>query len=127
MSTQQGGNRERCCADCYNQHSAVVERHPQDEATSSTPGTPFRRLLQAGRALSSVSGYRHTRAPSLPHVEFENINGGDVVVVGTDEGDKVEDGVFDIITEEEVSGVYDSDSFANARSPAYGQQGAAQM
>ncbi|TMS09936.1 FYVE and coiled-coil domain-containing protein 1 [Larimichthys crocea] len=50
VSTQQGGNRERCCMDCYNQHSAVVERHPQEEVTNSTPGTPFSRLLQAGRA-----------------------------------------------------------------------------
>uniref|UniRef100_A0A671VB42 FYVE and coiled-coil domain autophagy adaptor 1 n=1 Tax=Sparus aurata TaxID=8175 RepID=A0A671VB42_SPAAU len=74
VSTQQGGNRERCCSDCYNQHSAVVERHPQEEVTNSTPGTPFR----------------------------------------PDEGDKLEDGVFDIITEEEVSGVYDSDSLSFA-------------
>uniref|UniRef100_A0A671V9R5 FYVE and coiled-coil domain autophagy adaptor 1 n=1 Tax=Sparus aurata TaxID=8175 RepID=A0A671V9R5_SPAAU len=94
VSTQQGGNRERCCSDCYNQHSAVVERHPQEEVTNSTPGTPFRRLLQAGRAVTSLS-----------------------------------DGVFDIITEEEVSGVYDSDSlsFATACSPGHGQQGAAQL
>lgn len=70
VSTQQGGNRERCCTDCYNQHSAVVERHPQDEVTS-TPGTPFSRLLQAGRALSSVSGCKHTRAPSLSQMELK--------------------------------------------------------
>ncbi|KAE8290761.1 FYVE and coiled-coil domain-containing protein 1 [Larimichthys crocea] len=103
VSTQQGGNRERCCMDCYNQHSAVVERHPQEEVTNSTPGTPFSRLLQAGRAVTSVSG--------------------------ADEGDKQDDGVFDIITEEEVSGVYDSDalSFSTACSPGHGQQGAAQL
>uniref|UniRef100_A0A671VCK5 FYVE and coiled-coil domain autophagy adaptor 1 n=1 Tax=Sparus aurata TaxID=8175 RepID=A0A671VCK5_SPAAU len=81
VSTQQGGNRERCCSDCYNQHSAVVERHPQEEVTNSTPGTPFR---------------------------------PDVYSLGADEGDKLEDGVFDIITEEEVSGVYDSDSLSFA-------------
>uniref|UniRef100_A0A8C4HRW6 FYVE and coiled-coil domain containing 1b n=1 Tax=Dicentrarchus labrax TaxID=13489 RepID=A0A8C4HRW6_DICLA len=100
VSTQQGGNRERCCRDCYNQHSAVVERYPQEEVSNSTPGTPFSRLLQAGRAV--------TRA---------------------NEGDKLDDGVFDIITEEEVSGVYDSDSlsFATACSPGHGQQGAAQL
>lgn len=128
MSTQQGGNRERCCLDCYNQHSAVVERHPQDEATS-TPGTPFSRLLQAGRALSSVSGEEtHTGAVTKKTKNNKNLNAGDVVaVVGTDEGDKVEDGVFDIITEEEVSGVYDSGSFDTACSPGHGQQGAAQM
>ncbi|XP_051257043.1 FYVE and coiled-coil domain-containing protein 1 isoform X1 [Dicentrarchus labrax] len=103
VSTQQGGNRERCCRDCYNQHSAVVERYPQEEVSNSTPGTPFSRLLQAGRAVTSVSG--------------------------ANEGDKLDDGVFDIITEEEVSGVYDSDSlsFATACSPGHGQQGAAQL
>ncbi|XP_069013805.1 FYVE and coiled-coil domain-containing protein 1 [Embiotoca jacksoni] len=103
VSTLQGGNRERCCKDCYNQHSAVIERHPQEEVTNSTPGTPFSRLLQAGRAVTGVSG--------------------------ADEGEKQDDGVFDIITEEEVSGVYDSDSlsFATASSPGLGQQGAAQL
>ncbi|XP_042353416.1 FYVE and coiled-coil domain-containing protein 1-like [Plectropomus leopardus] len=103
VSMEQGGLRERCCRDCYNQHSAVVERHPQEEVTHSTPGTPFRRLLQAGRAVTSMSG--------------------------ADEGDKLDDGVFDIITDEEVSGVYDSDtlSFATACSPGCGQQGAAQL
>ncbi|KAF0046798.1 hypothetical protein F2P81_000431 [Scophthalmus maximus] len=101
VSTQQGGSRERCCRDCYNQHSAVVERHPQEEVTHSTPGTPFSRLLQAGRVVTTVSG--------------------------VDEDDKQEDGVFDIITEEEVSGVSDSLSFVTACSPVHGQQGAAQL
>ncbi|KAK5860162.1 hypothetical protein PBY51_021659 [Eleginops maclovinus] len=103
VSTQQGGHKERCCIDCYNNHTAVVERHPQEEVTHSTPGTPFHRLLQAGRAVTGASG--------------EN------------EGEKADDGVFDIITEEEVSGVYDSDtlSFATACSPEHGQQGAAQL
>lgn len=52
-----------------------------------------------------------------------------VYFVGADEGDKQDDGVFDIITEEEVSGVYDSDalSFSTACSPGHGQQGAAQL
>ncbi|XP_040027364.2 FYVE and coiled-coil domain-containing protein 1 isoform X2 [Gasterosteus aculeatus] len=101
VSTQQGGHRERCCSDCYNQHSAVTERHPQEEVAHSTPGTPFSRLLQAGRAVTS----------------------------GSDEGEKLSDGVFDIITEEEVSGVYDSDSlsFATACSPGHRQQGAATL
>uniref|UniRef100_A0AAX7VEA1 FYVE and coiled-coil domain containing 1b n=1 Tax=Astatotilapia calliptera TaxID=8154 RepID=A0AAX7VEA1_ASTCA len=103
VSTQQGGNRERCCKDCYNQHSAVVERHPQEEVTHSTPGTPFRRFLQAGLAVSGVSGA-----------------GGD---------EKLDDGVFDIITDEEVIGAYDSESlsFVPACSPGHGQQGAAQL
>ncbi|XP_019954819.2 FYVE and coiled-coil domain-containing protein 1 [Paralichthys olivaceus] len=101
VSTQQGGNRERCCTDCYNQHSAVVERHPQEEVMHSTPGTPFSRLLQAGRTV--------TAGP------------------GPGENEKLDDGVFDIITDEEVSGVSDSLSFATACSPEHGQQGAAQL
>ncbi|KAL6103951.1 fyco1 [Pungitius sinensis] len=103
VSTRHGVHRERCCADCYNQHSAVTERHPQEEATHSAPGTPFSRLLQAGRAVASGSG--------------------------ADEAEKLSDGVFDIITEEEVSGVFDSDSlsFATACSPGHRQQGAATL
>ncbi|KAM3865864.1 FYVE and coiled-coil domain-containing protein 1 [Diretmus argenteus] len=98
VSTQQGGNRERCCRDCYTQHSAVVERHPQEQLANNTPFSP---LPQPGRALPSIA----------------------------DGADKLDDGVFDIITEEEVSGVYDSDSlsFATACSPGHGQQGAAQL
>ncbi|MEQ2290809.1 hypothetical protein AMECASPLE_006733 [Ameca splendens] len=101
VSTQQGGNRERCCTDCYNQHSAVVERHPQVEVTHNAPGSSFSRLLQTGRSLAGVAG--------------------------GDEGEKPDDGVFDIITEEEVSGVYDGDSFTTACSSGHGQQGAAQL
>lgn len=48
---------------------------------------------------------------------------------GAEGVDKLDDGIFDIITEEEVSGVYDSDSlsFSTACSPGHGQQGAAQL
>ncbi|KAM8838043.1 FYVE and coiled-coil domain-containing protein 1 isoform 1-T1 [Synchiropus picturatus] len=103
VSTQQGGSKERCCTNCYNQHSAVVERHPQEEVLSSTPGAGLSHLLHFGRA-----------AAGFP---------------GADEGVKQEDGVFDIITEEEVSGVYDSDStlFTTASTPGHGQQGAAPL
>uniref|UniRef100_A0A1A8EXP8 FYVE and coiled-coil domain containing 1 n=1 Tax=Nothobranchius korthausae TaxID=1143690 RepID=A0A1A8EXP8_9TELE len=101
VSTRQGGSRESCCQDCYSQHSAVVERHPQVEATHSTPGSPFSRLLQTTRSLAGVAG--------------------------GDEGEKLDDGVFDIITEEEVSSVNDRDSFTTACSPGLGQQGAAEL
>ncbi|XP_027877131.1 FYVE and coiled-coil domain-containing protein 1 [Xiphophorus couchianus] len=101
VSTHQGGNRERCCSDCYNQHSAVVERHPQVEVTHNPPGSPFSRLLQTGRSMAGVAG--------------------------GDEGEKPDDAVFDIITEEEVSGVYDNDSFTTACSPGHSQQEAAQL
>lgn len=56
VSTKQGGSKERCCQDCYNQHSAVVERHPQVEVTHSTPGSPFSRFLQTTRSLAGVAG-----------------------------------------------------------------------
>ncbi|KAF7662082.1 hypothetical protein LDENG_00246730 [Lucifuga dentata] len=104
VSTQQGGHRERCCKDCYNQHSAVVEHHPQEKMASSTPVTLFTRLHQF-RAVPSDAG----------------ADDGD--------GEKLGDGVFDIITDEEVSGVYDSESlsFATACSPGHEQQGAAQL
>ncbi|KAK2822579.1 hypothetical protein Q5P01_022644 [Channa striata] len=102
VSVLQGGSRERCCKDCYNQHSAVADRHPEDKGAPSTLGAPFRRLLQAGRAVTSATA---------------------------DEGDKHDDGVFDIITEDEVSGVCDSDalSCSSPCSPGRGQQGAAQL
>ncbi|KAK0134464.1 FYVE and coiled-coil domain-containing protein 1 [Merluccius polli] len=89
------GHRERCCRDCYDQHSAVVQRHPQDQQAANAPHAPFAALPQPGDRVAA---------------------GGD-------------DGVFDIITEEEVSGVYDSDSlsFSTACSPGHGQQGAAQL
>ncbi|KAM6919275.1 FYVE and coiled-coil domain-containing protein 1 [Xenentodon cancila] len=103
VSTQQDGNRERCCGDCYNQHSAVVERHPENQVAHSTPDSPFSRLLHAGRAVINVTG--------------------------GDEGEKLDDGVFDIITDEEVSGIYDRDPhfFDTSCSPRQGQQGAAQL
>lgn len=46
---------------------------------------------------------------------------------GGEEGGKSDDGVFDIITEEEVSGVNHSDSFTTACAPGHDQQGAAQL
>uniref|UniRef100_A0A672YN48 FYVE and coiled-coil domain containing 1b n=1 Tax=Sphaeramia orbicularis TaxID=375764 RepID=A0A672YN48_9TELE len=99
VTTQQGGSKERCCLDCYNQHSAVVERHPQEE-----PDTQKQTQTHAHRTnLSNSRVLTHSLlTPSA--------------------GDKQDDGVFDIITEEEVSGVYDSDShsLATACSPAHG-------
>ncbi|XP_024129804.1 FYVE and coiled-coil domain-containing protein 1 isoform X2 [Oryzias melastigma] len=99
VSTQQGGSREHCCVDCYNLHSAVVERHPQEEVAHGAPGT-LSRLLQAGRAVTGIAG-------------------GD--------GEKrQDDAVFDIITEEEVSGVYEGGSPSGC-SPDHDQEGAAQL
>lgn len=41
----------------------------------------------------------------------------------TDPGEKPDDGVFDIITEEEVNGVYDSDSHTTTGSQEEGEGG----
>ena len=49
-------------------------------------------------------------------------------VCGAEQGLAPDDGVFDIISEEEVNGVYDSDlSFSTACSPGHRQQGAAEL
>lgn len=57
VSTQQGGSRERCCRDCYTQHCAVVERHPQEDV-ANTPDTPFSPLPQPGRTMPNSAGDR---------------------------------------------------------------------
>uniref|UniRef100_A0A3P8ZRF3 FYVE and coiled-coil domain containing 1b n=1 Tax=Esox lucius TaxID=8010 RepID=A0A3P8ZRF3_ESOLU len=101
VSLKEGGARERCCAVCYNQHSAVVERHPQED-TGTAPHTPFSPLPQPGR----------TMQPSNT----------DVAVPRPD------DAAYDIITEEDVSGVYDSDSLSfTTCSPINNTQGAAEL
>ncbi|KAL7842200.1 hypothetical protein SRHO_G00238890 [Serrasalmus rhombeus] len=100
VSTQQGGSRERCCKDCYTQHSAVVERHPQEELGSPTQPS------------YSPMASTPTRA-SMPSV---------TVALQTPRPD---DAVFDIITDEEVNCIYDGDSlpYTTAQSPGSGQQG----
>ncbi|XP_054624065.1 FYVE and coiled-coil domain-containing protein 1-like isoform X2 [Dunckerocampus dactyliophorus] len=97
-SHQQGGAKELCCRDCCNQHGIEAERPLQEDVTRTiTPASAFSRLLQPLRAVTNFS-----------------------------EDDKVEDGVFDIITEEEVSGVYVSGAFSTACTPGHRQQEAAQ-
>uniref|UniRef100_A0A8C9ZL83 FYVE and coiled-coil domain-containing protein 1 n=1 Tax=Sander lucioperca TaxID=283035 RepID=A0A8C9ZL83_SANLU len=73
VMTKHSGKKERCCRDCYTQHSAVVERFTEAELSPSDTQPP---PLGAG-----------------PH-------------------NRSDDGVFDIITEEEVNGVYDSDTIS---------------
>ncbi|XP_037131214.1 FYVE and coiled-coil domain-containing protein 1-like isoform X1 [Syngnathus acus] len=100
-SYQMGGTRELCCRDCRNQVSGEEERPPQEDTFTSTPGSAIGRLLQPLRAVTSL--------------------------LGVDEGDKQEDGIFDIITEEEVSGISDGDSFVTACSSGHGQEEATQL
>ncbi|XP_077580743.1 FYVE and coiled-coil domain-containing protein 1-like isoform X2 [Stigmatopora nigra] len=98
-SHQPGGARDRCCRDCSKQHGVEDEHLPEEEAFSSTPSSALSRLLQPLRAVTGVLG----------------------------EGEQMEDAVFDIITEEEVSGVSEYDSFATACSSGYGQLVAAEL
>ncbi|XP_031415542.1 FYVE and coiled-coil domain-containing protein 1 isoform X2 [Clupea harengus] len=102
VSTQQGGTRERCCKDCYTQHSAVVERHPQEEL-GTPPYPPFNPLTPPS---SAVPGVRVAEQSPRP-----------------------DDAVFDIITEEEVNCIYDSDSlsYTTACSSERGRQGADEL
>ncbi|XP_077471175.1 FYVE and coiled-coil domain-containing protein 1-like [Stigmatopora argus] len=100
-SHQPGGARDRCCRDCSKQHGVEAEHLPEEEAFTSTPSSALSRLLQPLRAVTGV--------------------------LGAGEGEQVEDAVFDIITEEEVSGVSDYDSFATACSSGYEQRVAAEL
>lgn len=89
--TKHSGKKERCCKDCYTQHSAVVERFTEAElsASDSQPPPPG-----AGpQPPPEPAPYKPT-----PRVTV------------SDPSTKADDGAFDIITEEEVNGVYDSDS-----------------
>ncbi|XP_035270951.1 FYVE and coiled-coil domain-containing protein 1 isoform X2 [Anguilla anguilla] len=90
VMTKLGGKKERCCGDCYSQHSAVTERLTQAELghTAPPPGP------------GSAPG----PAPYTPMPR----------VTVTDPAPRPDDAVYDIITEEEVNGVYDSDSLSQA-------------
>ncbi|KAL1250454.1 hypothetical protein QQF64_021459 [Cirrhinus molitorella] len=72
--------KERCCRECYTQHSAVVERFTKAELSSPSENQAPPAYIPTPR------------------------------VTVTDPGEKPDDGAFDIITEEEVNEIYDSDS-----------------
>uniref|UniRef100_A0A8C2FRU2 FYVE and coiled-coil domain-containing protein 1 n=1 Tax=Cyprinus carpio TaxID=7962 RepID=A0A8C2FRU2_CYPCA len=74
--------KERCCRECYMQHNAVVERFTKAELNSSSENQP----PPLANAVSQ---------PPPPYIPTPR---------------KLDDGVFDIITEEEVNETYDSDS-----------------
>ncbi|XP_054646559.1 FYVE and coiled-coil domain-containing protein 1 isoform X2 [Dunckerocampus dactyliophorus] len=89
--TKHSGKKERCCGDCYSQHSAVVERFIAAELSlSDQQPSPPRAGLQPA---PEPAPYKPT-----PRVTV------------SDHSNKPDDGTFDIITEEEVNGVYDSDT-----------------
>ncbi|XP_026055533.1 FYVE and coiled-coil domain-containing protein 1-like isoform X2 [Carassius auratus] len=82
--------KERCCRECYTQHSAVVERFTKAELNSLSENPPLPHANTAGQPLP----------PYIPTPR----------VTVTDPGEKLDDGAFDIITDEEVNEIYDSDS-----------------
>uniref|UniRef100_A0A9J7Z6X0 FYVE and coiled-coil domain-containing protein 1 n=1 Tax=Cyprinus carpio carpio TaxID=630221 RepID=A0A9J7Z6X0_CYPCA len=79
--------KERCCRECYMQHNAVVERFTKAELNSSSENQP--------PPLANAASQ-----PPPPYIPTPRVTGTD----------KLDDGVFDIITEEEVNETYDSDS-----------------
>ncbi|KAL7864145.1 hypothetical protein AOLI_G00155650 [Acnodon oligacanthus] len=104
VMTKYGGKKERCCRECYTQHSAVVERFTRAELNS--PQEPL-----------APPGHSHTASPPPPYKPTPR-------VTVTEETAKQEDGAFDIITEEEVNGLYDSDSLS--QTTAESQEGEAE-
>ncbi|XP_055020627.1 FYVE and coiled-coil domain-containing protein 1 isoform X2 [Boleophthalmus pectinirostris] len=91
--TKQSGKKERCCKDCYNQHNAVGEMVTEAEVSASEPQTPSPGLGPEPCPDASPSTSPSTSTPK-----------------GTDPTNKSDDGAFDIITEDEVHRVYDSDA-----------------
>ncbi|XP_017262806.1 FYVE and coiled-coil domain-containing protein 1 isoform X2 [Kryptolebias marmoratus] len=90
--TKHSGKKERCCSDCYTQHSAVVERFTEAELSpSDVPPPPSE------------------AAPPQPPPEPAPYKPTPRVTV-SDPSNKSDDGGYDIITEEEVNGTYDSDT-----------------
>ncbi|XP_078024853.1 FYVE and coiled-coil domain-containing protein 1 isoform X1 [Epinephelus lanceolatus] len=89
--TKHSGKKERCCRDCYTQHSAVVERFTEAELSPSDIQPPPPGV--GPQPPPEPAPYKPT-----PRVTV------------SDPSNRSEDGAFDIITEEEVNGVYDSDT-----------------
>lgn len=84
------GKKERCCRDCYTQHNTVVERFTKAELNSQSE--------------NDTSSHENTASqPAPPYIPTPRVT----VTAPTEKHD---DGAFDIITEEEVNEVYDSDS-----------------
>ncbi|XP_024134159.1 FYVE and coiled-coil domain-containing protein 1 isoform X1 [Oryzias melastigma] len=93
---KQSGKKERCCKDCYTQDGAVGERSAQAEVSSSDGAS----------------------SPPVPESEPCRPTPR---VTAADSSDRSDDGAFDIITEEEVNGVYDSDAASQTTGGSEGE------
>ncbi|XP_074491618.1 FYVE and coiled-coil domain-containing protein 1 [Sebastes fasciatus] len=91
VMTKYSGKKERCCRDCYTEHSAVVERFTEAELSPSDVPPP------------PPGAGPHPPLEPAPYKPTPR-------VTVSDPTNRSDDGVFDIITEEEVNGVYDSDA-----------------
>ncbi|TNM87351.1 hypothetical protein fugu_005572 [Takifugu bimaculatus] len=91
VMTKQSGKKERCCKECYSEHSAVVERFTAAELSPSDSQPP-----PPGAAAAAPP----EPAPYKPTPR----------VTVSEPSKRSDEGAFDIITEEEVNGVYDSDT-----------------
>uniref|UniRef100_A0A8C4GGZ2 FYVE and coiled-coil domain-containing protein 1 n=1 Tax=Dicentrarchus labrax TaxID=13489 RepID=A0A8C4GGZ2_DICLA len=89
VMTKHSAKKERCCRDCYTQHSAVVERFTVGELSPSDTQPP-----------PPGVGPQPPPEPA-PYKPTPRVTG---------ESNRSDDGAYDIITEEEVNGVYDSDT-----------------
>ncbi|KAL1023160.1 hypothetical protein UPYG_G00037120 [Umbra pygmaea] len=93
VMTKHSGKKERCCRDCYTQHSAVVERFTEGELSPSDMEQPPPR------------DGPHPPPKPAPYIPTPRVTVSDL-------GNKSDEVAYDIITEEEVNGVYDSDSLS---------------
>ncbi|XP_046905511.1 FYVE and coiled-coil domain-containing protein 1 [Hypomesus transpacificus] len=91
VTTKHSGKKERCCRECYTQHSAVVERFTQAELSPSETLPP---------PLEADPQDHPQPAPYKPTPRVTVLD------------PKSDDGAYDIITEEDVNGVYDSDTMS---------------
>lgn len=145
VMTKHSGKKERCCRDCYTQHSAVVERFTEVELSPSdseppptgagpqphpepAPYKPIPRVTGERQAHLAQKFIAVVLWPSVfvyckltekqkwkkwvCHIEehassFKLIH---LFPLVSDPSNRSDDGAFDIITEEEVNGVYDSDT-----------------
>uniref|UniRef100_A0A7N6FF74 FYVE and coiled-coil domain-containing protein 1 n=1 Tax=Anabas testudineus TaxID=64144 RepID=A0A7N6FF74_ANATE len=95
VMTKHSGKKERCCRDCYTQHNAVVERFTEAELSPSDTQPP-----------PPPGAEPQTPPGPAPYKPTPRVTGKITTYPST----RSDDGAFDIITEEEVNGVYDSDT-----------------
>nr|XP_046157527.1 FYVE and coiled-coil domain-containing protein 1-like isoform X1 [Oncorhynchus gorbuscha] len=93
VMTKHSGKKERCCRECYTQHRAVVERFTEGELSPSDTQLPP--PVIGPHSLPKPAPYKPT-----PRVTV------------SDPSTKTDDGAYDIITEEDANGIYDTDSLS---------------